>query len=368
MKPFSPPDLPLSDSVLGLTSLFRIAGKANQLVGRFDGCLEGVINKSVLVAPLATREAVLSARIEGTITTMGEVLRYQAEGVAEREQVDEIREIVNYRRALLAATGELEHRPLSLQLIRQAHQILLDSVRGKDKTPGQFRDTQNYIGPVGAPIESAFYVPPEPLFLNDHLENFDAYLANQEQDEIVQAAIIHAQFELIHPFCDGNGRIGRMLIPLFLHSRKILAFPSFYLSEYFEAHRDEYIGRLQAISEDGDWHGWIRFFLGSVVEQAESNTEKARGVHQLYEQMKRKLDKSRSGYSMRVLDGLFYLCAFTSRQLMEYTGISRDSAMRFIRRLRKDGTLKPIRERAGRRPAILAFAELVNLIEGREVI
>jgi Fic family protein len=130
MKPFSPPDLPLSDSVLGLSKLFRLAGKANQQLGRFDGCLEGVINKAVLVSPLATREAVLSARIEGTLTTMGEVLRYQAEGVEEREQVDEIREIVNYRRALMAATESLQHRPLTLQLIRQAHEILLDRVLG----------------------------------------------------------------------------------------------------------------------------------------------------------------------------------------------------------------------------------------------
>jgi len=368
MKPFSPPDLPLPDSALDLSGLFRLAGQANQLLGRFDGCLEGVINKAVLVSPLATREAVLSARIEGTITTIGEVLRYQAEGVAKRKQVDEIREIVNYRRALLAATESLEHRSLSLQLIRQAHEILLDSVRGKDEMPGRFRDTQNYIAPFGVSTENASYVPPAPLHLNDHLENLAAYFANREQDEIVQSAIIHAQFELIHPFRDGNGRLGRMLIPLFLHSRGILAFPSFYLSEYFEAHRDEYIGRLQAISGHGDWHGWIRFFLEAVVEQADKNTMKARGVHKLYERMKRKLDKSRSIHSMRVLDGLFYLCAFTSKQLMRYTGISRDSAMRFIRRLRQDGTLKPIQERSGRQPAVLAFAELMNLVEGREVI
>ena len=368
MKPFSPLDLPLPATVLRLPELFRLAGRANQLLGRFDGCLEGVINKAVLVSPLATREAVLSARIEGTITTMGEVLRYQAEGVEEREQVDEIREIVNYRRALLAATESLEHRALSLQLIRQAHEILLDSVRGKDEMPGQIRDVQNYVGAFGTPIEGASYVPPAPMFLNDHLENFDQYLAYKEEDEIVQAAIIHAQFELIHPFRDGNGRLGRMLIPLFLHSRRILAYPSFYLSEYFEKHHSEYIERLQAISRDGDWHGWVRFFLEAVVGQADSNTEKARGVHQLYARMKLELDKSRSIYSMRVLDGLFYLCAFTSRQLMDYAGISRDIAMRFIRRLRAHGTLKPIQEKSGSRPAILAFAELVNLVEGRDVI
>ena len=257
---------------------------------------------------------------------------------------------------------------MSLHLIRQAHEILLDSVRGKDSMPGQFRNTQNWIGPLGARIERATFIPPTPMRLNDHMENLDSYLANQDEDEIVQAAVIDAQFELIHPFCNGSGRLGRMLIPLFLYSRGVLAFPSFYLSEYFEDHRDQYIGRRQALSEDADWHGWVRFFLEAVVEQADKNTEKAKGVHQLHETMKRKLDKSRSIYAMRVLDGLFYLGAFTSRQLVEYTGISRDSAMRFIRNLRKDGTLKPIQEKAGPRGAVLVFTELVNLVEGRDVV
>lgn len=186
---------------------------------------------------------------------------------------------------------------------------------------------------------------------------------------LVQVAVVHAQFELIHPINDGNGRIGRLLIPLFLYQKRTLASPMFYLSEYLESHRELYYARLRAISQDGDWTGWVEFFLDAIIEQAKDNTERVRGILDLYDKMKQRVtDLIRSRHALKVLDTLFDRPIFQSSDFVDRSRISQQSATRFLRILRKVGILHTLREASGRQPAIFAFPDLLNCAEGRVVL
>jgi Fic family protein len=367
MEPYVPGALPLAQLDYG--RLVRKIGPANAALARYDGLLQGIVNASVLLSPLTNSEAVLSSKIEGTQATVDEVLEYEAGMEFAGDKVADIREVVNYRKTLMLAKEELAARPISLLLIRQMHDILMDSVRGSNKSPGEFRVDQNWIGPPGCAIEGATFVPPSPLQLLDHLQAFESYLGFDDFDALVQTAIVHAQFELIHPFKDGNGRIGRLMIPLFLFQKRALASPMFYLSEYLESQRDLYYTRLRGISRDGDWTGWIEFFLDAITAQARSNTDKVRLIMALYEEMKRRIaDLTHSQYSIQVLDALFDRPIFQSSDFIQRSRIPKDSAAPILRKLRESGILQPIREASGRRPAILAFRDLLNRAEGRDVL
>lgn len=191
---------------------------------------------------MTTQEAVLSSRIEGTQATLGDVLRFEAgEAPKEERKQHDIQEIINYRHALRGAEEELRTRPFNLNLLKKLHSILLDSVRGRDTARGRFRQVQNWVGAPGTPIEEAPFVPPAPGLLMEYLDNWEKYYHADRPDPLVQLAIVHAQFEIIHPFLDGNGRLGRMLVPLFLYEKEFISKPMFYLSAYLEVHQDEYI-------------------------------------------------------------------------------------------------------------------------------
>lgn len=367
MIPYIPDTLPLQN--LDHRRLIRLTGPANAALARYDGLLQSVVNPRVMLSPLTNQEAVLSSKIEGTQATVDEVLEYEAGMEFDPEKVHDIQEIVNYRTALSLAKEALDHRPLNLALLRQMHCVLMNSVRGKDKTPGLFRVTQNWIGIDNCPIERATFVPPSPLQLLEHLEAFERYLAFDDVGPLVQAAVVHAQFELLHPFNDGNGRIGRLLIPLFLFQKRALASPMFYLSEYLETHRDRYYSGLRGISQQGDWTGWVEFFLTAITEQSQSNTLRVRNILQLYERMKQQIsDLTRSQYALRVLDTLFDRPIFESSDFVVRSGIPRNTALPFLRKLRDGGILSVLREKSGRRSAILAFSELLNIAEGREIL
>jgi len=369
VKPYIPAPLPLPP--FADPELHAAVGKANQEVGRFDGALLGLVNPTVLLSPLMTQEAILSSRIEGTVTTLQEVLMVQASGDVELEpeRRESAIEVVNYRKALALAVDSLESRGFSIHLARQLHEVLMDSVRGHDKAPGQIRRGQAFIGTPGSTVEKANYVAPEAVHVDSLLENLSTYIAHANDDPIIAAAIVHAQFEMIHPFEDGNGRMGRMLIPLYLYHRKTLRSPVFYLSEYLESNWEAYFAGLQGISREGDWTGWVRFFANAVHVQAARNTQKAREIIDLYESMKRELyDIARTRFSLPLLDSLFDLVVFKSDRFIEYTGISRRTALRLLRDLQDAEVLKPLRLHRGSRGAILVFARLFNLVEGREVV
>ena len=363
MRPYLPGELPPAD--IGWQRLVPLIGPANAALARYDGLLQGVVNPDVLLSPLRTQEAVLSSRIEGTQATLDEVLEHEAGDLKADATAEDIREIINYRTALSLARDGLADQPVSLALIRQMHRVLLDSVRGKNKTPGEFRREQNWIGRPGCAIEEATFVPPSPLVVPEHLERWESYLRSDADDVLVQLALVHAQFELIHPFNDGNGRIGRLLVPLFLFQKEMLSSPSFYLSEYLEEHRDEYYARLGAISAASDWDGWIAFFLESVAVQARRNAQRVKGMLELYERMKQRIvELTRSQYSLAALDALFDRPIFGSSEFVHRSGIPKQTAVPMLRTLRTAGLLEELRPASGRRPAIFEFGALLEIVEG----
>lgn len=369
MRPFLAERLPLNN--IDWPSLVPLIGQANRALALYDGILYGVPNPEVLLSPLTTQEAVLSSRMEGTQATLGDVLKFEAGAeVVEESKRQDIQEIINYRRALQTAEEELKKRPFNLNLLLQLHGILLDSVRGRNKARGQFRLEQNWIGPPGSSIDEARFVPPAPLLLKDHLDNWEKYYHGEERDPLVQLAIVHAQFEIIHPFLDGNGRLGRILVPLFLHEKKLLSRPMFYISSYLEANREEYVDRLRDLGRPKSWDRWINFFLRAVTEQARANSTTARAIIELYERLKTRLiELTHSRYAVPLLDHLFDQPIFQSNQLTRYKHMpSVPTVMQMLGRLRKAGILKTVRKGSGRRAEIFAFVELLNLCEGKRLM
>lgn len=366
MAPYEPQQLPVAD--LDYRRLIAQVGEANAALARYDGLLQGMINPEILLSPLSDQEAVLSSKIEGTQATLEEVLEHEAGRQYDENKTHDIQEVLNYRTALRLAQDYLKERPVRLGLILQLHKVLMDSVRGQNKTPGQFRQDQNWIGTPGCTIEEATFVPPNPLQLNDHLQAWEAYVNGADFDVLAQAAVMHAQFELIHPFKDGNGRIGRLLIPLFLYSKGTLFSPMFYLSAFLEANRDEYYYRLQRISREADWTGWIEFFLRAVIAQAKANTDKAKAIMALYDEMKDKVrDATHSQHAAQLVDSLFTRPIFGTQHIAD-ADIPKPTAHLLVRQLLDAGLIVTLQPGAGRRAAIYAFPRLVNIADGHEVI
>jgi Fic family protein len=369
-KPHVPQMLPHKD--VQWEPLIPLIGQANRALAHYDGALYGVPNPGVLLSPLTTQEAVLSSRIEGTQATLGDVLKFEAgeEPKQESRRLD-IQEIDNYRKALRAAETELETRPFNLNLLLKLHSILLNSVRGRDKGRGQFRTVQNWIGEPGTPMEKAAYIPPEPPLLPKLLDNWESYYHMERPDPLVQLAVVHAQFEIIHPFLDGNGRLGRILIPLFLYERKVLRQPMFYLSGYLDTHRDEYIDSLRALGTSRDsWNRWISFFLTALIEQAKQNADKARAIMDLYERLKlRVIELTHSRFAVPMLDVLFNRPVLRSSEFEGRSGMpSKPMIMNMLGKLKEDKILKILSAGSGSRAQVLALAELINLCEGKKVI
>jgi len=345
-------------------------GKANRAIATLEGLFYGIPNPNVLLSPITTQEAVLSSKIEGTQADLEDVLKFEAgEPPAEPSRREDIHEIINYRKALRLSENLLKDRPFCLNTLLKLHEVLMDSVRGHNKGRGRFRTIQNWIGKPGCPIEDAVFVPPSPLDLQDHLNRWEAYWHSDAPDALVQLGLLHAQFEILHPFIDGNGRLGRMIIPLFLFEKKILSRPCFYLSAYFEAHRDEYIARLRDLGQPGSWTRWCAFFIEGVAFQAEANTRKARAIHDLYERLKKQvIDLTRSQFAVPLLDFMFERPIFRGSDVTKLKQMpSPPMVANLLGNLRRNGILYTVREGAGRRPHVLALAELINLCEGRKI-
>ena len=371
MNPYEPNLLPVTD--LDFRQLLPLVGQANAALARYDGLLQGIPNPAVMLSPLTTQEAVLSSKIEGTQATVDEVLEQEAGMLKEGEKFQDIQEITNYRQALYSAREYLKDYPIRLGFVRELHRILMSSVRGQDKTPGEFRLDQNWIGKHGCTMEQATFVPPNPVQLPDHLQAWERYMDSADVDFLLQTAVVHAQFELLHPFKDGNGRIGRILIPLFLYQKRALSQPMFYLSEYLENHREDYYERLKAISTEGDWNGWIAFFLQAIVTQAGQNSARVTAIQALYEEMKLAIQEAtHSQYTVHVLDAIFSKPIFRSSdltaQLFKEFGIHEKTTPGLLRQMKEAGILRELQPGSGRRPATLCFPRLVNLAEGRNVL
>lgn len=350
-------------------ALIPLIGPAAAAVARYDGTLATIPNSGILLAPLTTQEAVLSSRIEGTQATMGEVLEFEAgrepDSPARRE---DIHEIINYRTAMRRAEEMLGKLPLSHRVIREAHKVLLAGVRGEGKSPGDFRRVPNWIGPPGCTIDEAKFVPIGADKLPDAMSAWERYIHIDAADQLVQLAILHAEFEALHPFLDGNGRLGRMLVPLFLWQCGHIRSPMFYISAYFETHRDAYYDGLLAVSRDDDWTGWCQFFLEAVRVQAQDNLKKAQGIIDLYEEMKRRVaDLTRSRYAVHALDWIFERPVFRSSDFAASAGFAGRTARRILDVLCEGDVLQVFHHGRGRQAAVLAFPELINVAEGRKV-
>lgn len=339
-------------------------------IARYDGMLKAVPNPAVLLAPLTTQEAVLSSKIEGTQATMGDVLEFEAgEEPESPDREADIREVLQYRAALRKAEGLLQSLPLSGRVLKAAHEVLLDGVRGQTKLPGEYRRGPNWIGPHECPVEQAKFVPVAVEHLADAMAAWERYANDSAPDRLVQVSILHAEFEAIHPFADGNGRLGRMLVPLFMAQVGLIRQPMFYVSGYLEAHRDAYYERLLAVSRDHDWTGWCEFFLDAIRSQAEANLAKVEAIVDLNTKMKQQLPElTRSQYAIRALDWIFERPVFRSSDFVEQAGIPEPTARRFLRVLQTAEVLKTAAPGSGRRAAVLAFPELLEIVEGRPVI
>jgi Fic family protein len=346
------------------SALVPLIGRANAALARYDELLHGLVNPDILLTPLRTREAVLSSRIEGTWATFEEVMEEEADpGVASSSRRSDVREVLNYREAVRVAIEELERRPISLNLLRRVHQTLLSNVRGGSRAPGEFRRVQNYVGAPGAGVEAATYIPPPPHELIPLLDDLEKYIHFDERDAVVQIGVIHAQFELIHPFLDGNGRVGRILIPLFLFSRGLISRPAFYLSAYLETNRAEYYHRLARISLADDYQSWVEFFLEAVAEQADDDIRRVRAMWALYQRMKViVVEHTRSHFALAVVETLFTYPVFSTPQFARESGIPAPSAARLLKLLEGAGSVRVLRPGRGRRPTLWAFPELLEIV------
>lgn len=278
---FIPAPLPPQPPIAMDAELARLLSEADHALGRLDGVTSILPNPDLFVSMYVRHEAVLSSQIEGTQSTLEDVLQFEMDAKGQEHPKD-VEEVVNYVRSMNHGLKRLDSLPLSLRLIREIHEKLLKGVRGANRTPGEFRRSQNWIGPANCTLATATFVPPPVHDMQEALANLEKFLNDEKSyPTLIQCGLAHAQFETIHPFLDGNGRVGRLLITFLLCQRGILKFPLLYLSHYLKFHRAEYYDRLMAIRNDGNWEGWLKFFLKGACEVSRSATETARKILEL---------------------------------------------------------------------------------------
>lgn len=328
---FVPRPLPPEPPIQLDTELTRLLSEADRTLGRLDGVASVLPNPNLFVAMYVRQEAVLSSQIEGTQSTLEDVLKFELDARG-HDAPSDVAEVVNYVQAMNHGLARLKTLPLSLRLIREIHAILLTDVRGGDRTPGEFRREQNWIGPAGCNIHGATFVPPPAEHLPAALADLERFLHEPTQPLLIHCGLVHAQFETIHPFIDGNGRVGRLLITLLLCERQALQLPLLYLSYYLKAHRAEYYDRLMAVRNDGNWEGWLGFFLRGIAEVSQAATVTARAILTLREEHRHLIAVQMNGSTagLRLLDLLFEQPLLTVRLVEEHLGGSYATAAKLI--------------------------------------
>lgn len=337
--------------------------KATESMARFDQMLKNLHNNEILLAPLRNQEALLSSRIEGTISTMDEILQYEADEKNENGKVRmDVIETVLYQRTLKNAQEALvDGYDISKGFIKQMHQQLLSRGRGAAKSPGEFKSQQNYLADkVKKKIQ---FIPIRPEKLEEGLDNLFTFLKESQEPPLIKTALMHLEFEALHPFQDGNGRIGRMLIPLYLWKEGILFQPHFYISGYLEENKEEYIHTMRKVSEEKNWEEWIRFFLKAITQQATKNLEIAESITTLYEDMKITFtDILSSKWSLIILEFLFTYPVFRNNALTKKTDIPNATATGITRKLLENGFLVQKEEASGSRSALYSFEPLMEIV------
>ena len=342
--------------------------EAVEALARYDSFLGILPDPDLMLSPLLLPEAVASSRIEGTRTTLSEVLTYEADNDdIDPSKIDDVQEVINYRSAVLKAIQLLETLPLSGRVLRAAHEVLLQGVRGQFKSPGKYRLDQCFIG-SSYNIEEARYIPPAPDDVPNDMARWERFIHDESYPTLVKIAIAHAEFEAIHPFDDGNGRVGRMAIPLMLYTDGLMSNPCFYMSEFFEHRNTEYQDRLWAIFADNDWTGWTEFFLKAMKIQASENHQKAHDIFDFYNEVRTKLrDASHSLASDAIVDKLFQAPIFRANDFAQIDGINIQTSRRLLRVLQELGIVRTIRERQGRKSALMVVPRLLTITEGMDL-
>lgn len=336
---------PLPPRIEWDTELVLALSHADAALSRLAGVGSQLPNPHLLIDPYARREAVLSSRIEGTQASLSDLFLDEIEPNRVEASRDDVREVRNYVSALEHGLRRLEELPLSLRLIREIHEILMTGVRGEHATPGEFRRSQNWIGRPGSTIETAAFVPPPPAEMNVALGEWERFLHDRDSlPDLVQCALIHERFEAIHPFLDGNGRIGRLLITLFLVERERMSQPLLYLSAYFEANRSHYYDALQAVRTHADWRGWLLFFLTGVEQVASRAAEQAAELGEMREHYRSLV--AGKPKSLVLVDELFRSPVASAGSVARRLGVSDPTARAAIASLEAVGLLKELTGRA----------------------
>ena len=333
---------------------------ADRAIGRLAGEGRRLPNPHLLIRPFVRKEAVLSSRIEGTQATLGELLAAEAGAAVERSPAD-LREVGNYVTALEYGLERLDTLPVSLRLVREMHECLMRGVRGDITTPGEFRRSQNWIGPPGCALNDATYVPPPPSELMACLDAWERFLYDDALPPLMHAALAHSQFEAIHPFLDGNGRVGRLIITLLLVKRGVIPSPLLYLSAYFEATRQEYYARLLGVTERGEWEEWLTYFLRGVALQSEDAVDRIQRIDDLFSQWKQGLVRGQSRLPERALDLFAENPFWTVGRVASRLEVAFTTAQRAIDRLEREGIVTQVGE--ARRNRVYCAGAILDVLE-----
>lgn len=363
---------PLPPQIAADWDLTRALSEADRAISELAGLGRTMPNPHLLIGPFVRREAVLSSRIEGTQADIADLYAYEAGqlmlpriGISPQEA--DVREVLNYVNALEYGLKRLETLPVSLRLMSELHERLLDGVRGEQAAPGEFRRSQNWIGPAGCALNEAAFVPPPPLQMQEALSELEKYLHSEDvYPPLLRLALVHYQFEAIHPFLDGNGRIGRLLLTLLLVQWQLLPLPLLYLSAYFHRYRQEYYDLLLGVSQQGDWCSWLLFFLRGIAEQARDATMRAKKLQDLQSMWRARLTQARtSALALRLADLLFARPILTIPQAQRLLQVgSYHSAKKNVEKLVSAGILQ-LGDDATYGKTYLA-AEILHIIQDKD--
>ena len=351
---------PLPPAIEWTNQLVSTLSRADYLLGKLAREGSKLPNPHLLIRPFITREAVLSSKIEGTHATIGEILAHNA-GVSVNQNPDDLQEVQNYIVALDFGLKRLEDLPLSLRLIKEIHGQLMQGVRGSQATPGEFRKTQNWIGPPGCTLNTAKFVPPPTDNLADCLGDLEKFLHHRQLPALIHIALCHYQFETIHPFLDGNGRVGRLLITLLLIEQKMLPSPLLYLSAFFEATRDEYYRQLFNVSSNSTWQDWLIYFLNGVAVQSEDALSRAERINNLLNKWKLQVASGASRAPVDIVNHFAVNPYLTIKKIAEELEISYSTAERGVRKLLGENIISQVN--GGKRDKVYCATEILSILE-----
>lgn len=345
------------------SELVLLLSQADAALSELAGLGRLLPNPHLLIGPYIRREAVLSSRIEGTRVSLSDLLLDEV-GAGDPRDLADVREVRSYVTALEYGIARLPELPLSLRLVREVHERLMRGVRGDRAAPGEFRRSQNWIGPPGGAPTNAPYVPPPPEPMRESLNDWEAFLHERGAlPDLIQCALMHEQFEAIHPFLDGNGRVGRLLITLFLIERGRLTQPLLYLSAYLEAHREQYYVLLQRVRTHGDWHNWLRYFLVGVAETARAALKQADELVHMREDFRTRLRGKPK--ALTLLDALFVNPYITANRAAQVLAATKPTARQALSVLRDNDILEETSGSAWRH--IYLAAPILRVLEGRDI-